>query len=457
LSGSNSSGRGLVDRGLYLGTFADEAGDERQVRYGGERHLITIGPNGSGKGTGLIVPNLSDLPRSILIIDPKGEAAAITARKRATFGRVVILNPFGVLAGHLPHLKSDCFNPLPSLDPDADFFPDDATGIAEALVKVEGTEPHWSASAQELLAALIMWECLEARAKKQVPTLGHVRKMLGEPHAKDAKGMPSGLMLTAFDMMASGYPPLESKAGRFTQETREIQSIISTATTQTRFLDSPAVTNDLVQGDFDFAAMKREITTVYLILPANRLDTHSGWLRLVIVSALRQLLASPPSAVLPPVLFILDEFAQLGYLPPIENAMGIARGFGVQLWPILQDLNQLHALYKDRWQTFVGARGALTAFAPQDWFTAEYLSKLCGEKTEMVENMSETVTGDRSRGWSPQGFPLFRPEELMGFGGNRALCFVDPVARPFFTKTPRYPDTPFNAGLDPNPYYRRRA
>ena len=451
------SGGGRIDRGLYLGTFADEHGIDRQVRYAGEKHCITIGPNGSGKGTGLIMPNLSDLPRSILIIDPKGEAAAITARKRATMGRVVILNPFGVLTDTLPHLKSDGFNPLPSLDPTADFFPDDATGIAEALIKVEGNDPHWSASAQELVAALIMWECMEAPKTKQIPTLGHVRKLLGEPHAKDSKGVPSGLMLTAFDMLASGYPPLEAKAGRFTQSTREIDSIISTATTQTRFLDSLAIANDVAQGDFDFADMKRAITTVYLILPANRLDTHSGWLRLMIVSALRRLLETPPSATLPPVLFILDEFAQLGYLPPIENAMGIARGFGVQLWPILQDLNQLHALYKDRWQTFVGARGALTAFAPQDWFTAEYLSKLCGQKTEMVETMNEALTGDRTRGWAQQGFPLFRPEELMGIGGNRALCFVDPVARPFFSRTPLYVETPFNAGLDANPYFRRHA
>lgn len=71
--------------------------------------------------------------------------------------------------------------------------------------------------------------------------------------------------------------------------------------------------------------------------------------------------------------------------------------------------------------------------------------------------MNETVTGERSRSWSQQGFPLFRPEELMGFGASRALCFVDPVTRPFFTNTPRYPDTPFNAGLDPNPYYRPRV
>jgi type IV secretion system protein VirD4 len=177
----------------------------------------------------------------------------------------------------------------------------------------------------------------------------------------------------------------------------------------------------------------------------------------MVVSALRALLRTPPSKTLPPVLLMLDEFAQLGYLPPIENAMGIARGFGVQLWPFLQDLNQLRALYKARWETFIGARGALTAFAPQDWSTAEYLARLAGQTTKLVESWNESDdlqgSGREGRNWAPQGFPLFRPEELMGMGAGRMLCFVDPVPNPFFTEAPGYWDTPYGAGLDRNPYY----
>jgi type IV secretion system protein VirD4 len=195
------------------------------------------------------------------------------------------------------------------------------------------------------------------------------------------------------------------------------------------------------------------VTTVYLILPADRLESYANYLRLVVTSALRTLLRSPPSSTLPPVLFMLDEFAQLGYLPPIENAMGIARGFGVQLWPFLQDLNQLHALYKDRWQTFIGNAAALTAFGPRDLFTARYLSDLCGTKTVIVESENERMGASgmgRSRG--PQGVPLFRPEALMGMSARQMLCFADPMKRPFMTRASAYEDTAFNAGLDPNPY-----
>jgi type IV secretion system protein VirD4 len=446
------------ETGIYLGQVHDKGRIAGEARYGGGKHLITIGPNGSGKGTGLIAPNLAHLRRSILLIDPKGEAAAITARQRAKLGRVVILNPFNVLADERPYLNSQGFNPLASLDRRSPHFPDAAAGIAEALIKIEGSDPHWAASAQDLVAALIMWECIRRPWAPEAASLGNVRKMLTEPYVMGADGKPAGLLETVFHMLASGYAPLEAKAGRFVQASREMQAIVSSAITQTRFLDSPAITADLAQGGLDFGEMKRSITTVYLILPANYLETHSGWLRLMVVSALRALLQTPPSKTLPPVLFMLDEFAQLGYLPPIENAMGIARGFGVQLWPFLQDLNQLKALYKARWETFIGARGVLTAFAPQDWFTAEYLSKLSGQTTKLVESWNESDdlqgSGREGRNWAPQGFPLFRPEELMGMGAGRMLCFVDPVPNPFFTEAPGYWDTRYKTGLDRNPYYR---
>jgi hypothetical protein len=55
----------------------------------------------------------------------------------------------------------------------------------------------------------------------------------------------------------------------------------------------------------------------------------------------------------PYVLFLLDEFAALGRLEPVERAMGLMAGYGVQLWPILQDLHQLRGSYGTRAGTFL--------------------------------------------------------------------------------------------------------
>src|SRR3546814_17716576 len=74
------------------------------------------------------------------------------------------------------------------------------------------------------------------------------------------------------------------------------------------------------------------VSRVFLCLPPGRLDAYSRWLRLLIAQALTDMARS---AVKParPVLFLLDEFAALGRLEPVERAMGLMAGYGLQLWP----------------------------------------------------------------------------------------------------------------------------
>ena len=82
-----------------------------------------------------------------------------------------------------------------------------------------------------------------------------------------------------------------------------------------------------------------------------------------------------------PVLFVLDEFASLGHMRQIEDAAGQIAGYGVKLWPILQDLGQLKSLYKDRWETFMGNAGVLQFFGNNDLTTLEWISKRLGTTT----------------------------------------------------------------------------
>ena len=88
------------DEGIVLGRHYDEAAQSAgdAISYKGERHLLLFGPNGTGKGTRFLIPNLLTIKdRSIVVIDPKGELAAVTADYRRTVSEVVMLNPFDVL------------------------------------------------------------------------------------------------------------------------------------------------------------------------------------------------------------------------------------------------------------------------------------------------------------------------------------------------------------------------
>ena len=53
---------------------------------------------------------------------------------------------------------------------------------------------------------------------------------------------------------------------------------------------------------------------------------------------------------------MLDECAALGRMKPIEQALGLAAGYGVQLWTIIQDLHRLRAVYGRAAKTFLSLK-----------------------------------------------------------------------------------------------------
>ena len=121
---------------------------------------MIFGANGSGKGTRILLPNLLDMrgARSLVVVDPKGELAAVSAPFRRSVGRVVMLNPFGVLTDRqgFEDMESVGFNPLAALDPSSRDFNVQASLLAEAMITIESKQPHWDESARALVATRLI-------------------------------------------------------------------------------------------------------------------------------------------------------------------------------------------------------------------------------------------------------------------------------------------------------------
>lgn len=373
-------------------------GISNKIRYGGERHVLLFGANGSGKGTRILLPNLLDMrgARSLVVVDPKGELAAVSAPFRRHVGRVVILNPFGVLTDRqgFEDMESVGFNPLAALNPSARDFNVQASLLADAMITVESKQPHWDESARALVAALIMYVVIVARKRDGIPTLSRVRELLCLPSDAPHKGNDfegAGIPKLAREMMRSSIAGLRNKASQFTEWNNEIQSIVSTAKRHTECFDDPEIADDLARDGFDFRNLKREPVTVYLILPPEMMERHGKWLRLVLTASL-QASMRPREAGEPRILFMLDEFAALGHLKLIETAWALVRGYGIQIMPVLQDLNQLKSLYKERWETFIGNAGAVASFAPNDTTTATWLAARLGDTTRMMTTQSSSTS-----------------------------------------------------------------
>lgn len=408
---------------MYLGNDYENKTLGRVIAYNGDGHMLTIGPTRSGKSRRLLIPNLLyETGRSMLVVDMKGELAAITAPHRAAKGgRVVALDPFGVLPTRGVNVPSVGFNPMRRLDPASDDFVDDAMGLAEALVQVSpgDQDPHWAESAQDLVAALIMFERC---ASGDEATLGLVREKIAL-----SPGQMEQLAKTAIEH--SLHPAISNKLSKFSNagESKEIPSILSNAQTQTRFLDSPGIVRNLDADGIDFGILKSHNVTVYLVLPPERLVTHAKWLRLIISSAMTAMQRTLKTPGRPDVLFMLDEFPQLGRLQAVESAVSLNAGYGVKVWAAIQHLGQLKQHYGDNWETFLSA-GCVTASAPRDVFTRDHLTRLIGTGTKTIRSTSQSSDGGTNVSTSIQKDDLVSPHDWRQMRLGEQFAFI-PTAK----------------------------
>jgi type IV secretion system protein VirD4 len=455
--------------GIYLGRAmrrdgSDGTGKRLNLRYrSANLNMLTFGAPGALKSAGLIAPNIAHLPQSMIIIDPKGQLAAITARKRMTMGPVIILNPLGLFKDALPHLTSHGWNPLLQLTDGRD-FEQDAGSVADAIVtKADaGTSntKFFDISAERLISLFVMNEVLE---NPKTPSLRNVVTSLSEQsvYAK-GQGPVGGFAFHLSRMMQSDNFAVRTMATRIMARLRDadshntsLQDVIDTALKDFSFLNDDRVAYDMQEGRIDWGQLHREVTTIYLILPVQDLDPYGmgKWLRLFVNLALRGLYQNPPAfgeEKLPRVLFILDEFAQLGRLQAIPKALGVARDYSITLWFVLQNLAQLKTHYPKEWSLFFTGSGAKNCFRPGDFETAEYFSKLIGNAERYV--LTENQSGGASL--TPHAIPLIRPEDLMRLGKGMTVNLIDPCPYPILAEVPVYTQTPWNEGLDLNPYFR---
>jgi type IV secretion system protein VirD4 len=387
------------------------------LRYDGPAHLLTMAPTRTGKGVGTIIPNLLTADRSIICIDPKGENAVIAGRARAQFGPVHTLDPFGV-TGHL----SSAFNPLDRLDVESLDIADDAATLADALVFDEsgqGGDAHWNEEAKALIGGLILaLTVMEPKTRRHLGTLREHLTLAPDRFAQ---------LMTRMQEMSEANGLIERAANRhLSKSDREAAGVLSAAQRQTHFLDSPRMTSVLERSDFEFADLKHRHASVFLVLPPDRLSSYSRWLRLIVAQSLLDMAREPAKPDVP-VLYLLDEFAALGQLAPVERAMGLMAGYGVQLWPILQDIHQLRATYGKRAGTFLSNAGVLQVFGVNDHDTARLVSDLLGQETVVFQTTAHALDSDRSGITHSQhhtGRPLLTPDEVRNLPKQAQLLFL---------------------------------
>src|SRR6202162_4399672 len=417
------------DGTVWLGRSASE--HPVPVGYSDDRHVCVVSGSRGGKGTTSIVNNLILWPGSICVLDPKGENATVTAARRGTgskncrgLGQAVrVLDPFK--AAQVGGSLRGRFNPLDALDPASDESIDEAGRIADAVVVIhESNDPFWDESARSMVKGLLL-HVLTAPEYEGRRNLITVRKLImrGDWEAVEAlrdageHDIPPahGLLWTglannpAFGGLVAGIG--DSFTNMLLNSPKQFESVLQVANRNTEFIDRPGMQRCLEASDFQLSELKTRPggLSIYLCLPQMYMSTHYRWLRMMIgltVTGMEKVRGQPLTGH--PVLMVLDEFAGMKRMEVIENAVAQIAGYGVKLFFVLQSLEQLKAVYKDNWETFLANSGLKVFFNLEDHFSREYVSKLIGE-TEVIrevrsasdsesqsESVSRSVTHSRS-------------------------------------------------------------
>lgn len=457
------NGRVLSDSyGFALGRIDDpEAAKydlDTRLRYMG--HVLTVAPSGSGKGVGAVAPTLLEYPGSTIALDPKGELYAVTHRARNELGhKVVVIDPFGALAQLGYDVTPARLNWLDYIDPDSPDVVTQSALLADLIVVAEGrtsdNSAHFNETAKAFLRGLIVHVAtLPADQRK----MGELRKLL----TTDSEQFDELLADMMTNDRGHGLPARAANSLLATPE-KERGSILSTVRRHTDFLDDPRIAEALSVSDFDLNKLKQERMTVYVVMPPDRIELNKRFLRVMFGLAVQGVTTVPGKPEYR-VLFMLDEFAQLGHMTVIEKALPIIRGFGGVFWFILQNIGQLKSNYQEGWQSFVANSGAKQFFGTSDFETAKFISETLGKTTVEYQTSNNNSGSSFGQGMSTnsgagvsQQFTardLLTPDEVLKLPAQKVVVMTSGKGEaPYLLdRITYYVDSAYEGRFDPNPF-----
>lgn len=189
----------LGEKGIVVGRFGSKF-----LMFGGSQHALMSAPTRSGKGVGIVIPNLLTWPDSVVVLDVKQENHAITSRYRQRHGQPCYLfNP--AAADYRTHR----YNPLAYISSDPNFRIDDIQKIANMLFPDQpGTDVIWTATPRALFLGVVLY-LIETPGK--LVTLGQVlRETLAD--GDGSKYFASAINIRALGERIKAAPPADARA-----------------------------------------------------------------------------------------------------------------------------------------------------------------------------------------------------------------------------------------------------
>lgn len=425
--------------GKYNGSF---------LSYYGQQFVALAAPTRSGKGVGVVIPNLLAYPHSMVVFDPKLENWSITAGFRQKHGQQCFL-----FAPDSPKFQSHRWNPLTYVRRDKLYRVDDIQGIANILYSSAGADAN-SAFFNEMAQTLF---------------LGLVLYMLDTPD--EAVSLPNLVRLTAPD---SGYGlhewiqtviaertdgSLSTECANalmsFASNSENTRSgILASLVAPLNIFRSPLVAAATSGDDFDLRNVRKECMSLYIGLQPNSVERFARLTNLFFSQLINENLKELPKDnkdLKYQCLLVMDEFTLLGRVGIIEKTIGIMAGYNIRPLLIFQSKGQIEdtKVYgKESARNILTNCAAQVIYAPREQQDANEASEMLGYQTVKGQSVSRPngffssgKGGTGSTSSSDNKRALLMPQEIKEIGQVAEIVVIENV-KPILADKIRYYEDP---------------
>ncbi len=427
------------DDGIVVGRM-----NGKLLRLSGQQFVILAAPTRSGKGVGVVIPNLLDYRESAVVLDIKQENFDLTSGWRKSIGHEIYLfNPFA------EDRRTHRWNPLTYVSADPAFRISDLQAIA-AMLYPDGDDKDkfWTSQARNafLAFALYLFETREDQLRQGVPaetlhqpTLGAILRVSSgdggelKPYLQALAGKPylSEHARTAF-------------AGLLSQADVTFASIIGSFREPLNPFLNPVLDAATSGDDFSLDDVRRRRMTIYVGIQPNKLAES----RLIVNLFFSQLI-NVNTKVLPQndkslrhqCLLLMDEFTSIGRVDIISRAVAYMAGYNLRLLPIIQSMAQLDAVYgKELSRTIITNHALQIIYAPREQQDANDYSEMLGYRTikRRARTRSHGGMSSVSDNEVLEKRALMLPQELKAMGPDRQIILYEGLAHPVLCRKIRY-------------------
>ncbi|WP_369927397.1 type IV secretory system conjugative DNA transfer family protein [Xanthomonas sp. NCPPB 2632] len=425
---------------ILLGKFRG-----RYLWLGGAQHVVTISPTRSGKTTSIAIPVLLSYQQSMVVLDLKGELHKATSGWRERQGQLI-----RVWAPYDENGDTHRFNPMTTLE---GMSPDKRIGEIQTIAAIlypdqPGGDPFWTSQSRAAFTAFTSylfeaWERKKADRlvpggaagdKDEAPVFPSFERVLrfssGSRHGGTKETLENLLKDPSYDYISPQTRTVFGNLVGLAEQT--FSSVIASMQAPLQQFLSPILAAATNASDFDVTSLRKRLTTLYVIIPTNKLDESAKLLNIffstVIGNNLGQQLGEDPELRYQ-MLMLMDEFTAMGRVDVWAKRISISASYGVRDLCIVQSRAQLRAAYGDHdAENFITNHGAQVVFAPREQADANQYSEMLGYKTVRKEHRN-TSRGSGSHqvstSHSEERRALLLPQEIKELPGDEELIFYE--------------------------------